>query len=180
MGTTGAAAGVDCPAGFYCPAGTGNYQLAPCPLGRFAAGTGNRKSEDCTICTEKFYCPEQGMQAGNTFKCGDGYMCDAGSESITGSRICKQDHFCKEGVETKCDPGTLSLVSGISAKEECVECAPGKICPDNSVGIIDCTAGRYCPGKHDSLTHADIKDCTAGHYCPTGSKTELKCLPGTF
>jgi hypothetical protein len=127
----------------------------------------------------KFYCPVPGMEKGNdaAYKCGDGYLCAAGSESIRGDTQCPIDHFCKDGDSTKCDAGTIGVV-GNSLKTECTDCPPGKICPNNSVGIIDCPAGKFCPGKH--FNNASISDCTPGHYCPTGSKEQLKCKPGTY
>lgn len=120
------------------------------------------------------------MIAGNgaAFKCGPGYLCNAGSESVRGNESCPIDNYCVDGTQTLCAAATLSTVGGIEAASECVECPPGKICENNSVGVIDCPAGKFCPGK--VLNLAGVSDCTAGNYCPTGSKNMIKCPPGTF
>ena len=95
-----------------------------------------------------------------------GYLTDSGAQKSVGSRSCPEDNFCVNGVATTCAAGTLSLVTGLSAATECVQCAPGKICPSNSVGIVDCPAGKYCPGFHATSSDVAIKTCDAGHYCP--------------
>ena len=41
-----------CPAGYYCPAGTG-YIWTPCPLGTFSTATGLSNITQCTPCTGK-------------------------------------------------------------------------------------------------------------------------------
>lgn len=150
--TAGAIAGTACPKGYYCQAGTGLYTQTPCPIGTFRATTSATQASDCTACTAKFYCPEPGLIAGNAFKCGAGYLCAAGSESVRGNELCPVDHWCKDGTKTKCAAATYSTVGGIEAATECVECPPGKICGNNSVGIVDCPAGKYCPGKHSLVS----------------------------
>ena len=39
-----------CPAGFYCPSGTGHV-WTPCPLGTFSSATGLSEESQCTNCT---------------------------------------------------------------------------------------------------------------------------------
>lgn len=112
------------------------------------------------------------------FKCQNGYLCDVGSSSATGSRECPTDSYCIEGTQTTCPSGYYSTLTGLKAEAECQPCPPGKYCPNFSVGVSTCDEGYYCPGK--LTTMADATPCDAGHYCPAGSALPTKCEPGTF
>ena len=115
-----------------------------------------------------------------SYPCKDGFLCDAGSQTEEGSQPCPIDSFCTAGAATTCPAGTYSLVTGLVSTDECIECAPGKYCPDNSNGITDCPTGYYCPGNLISVPTGTDNQCTAGHYCPGGTAVEILCEPGYY
>lgn len=174
--TTGSINPVPCPEGFYCLAGTANYGVTPCPTGMWSGGnTGLKTSTECTQCTDKFHCPKVAMSNADpptNYPCMDGYLCNVGSQTVTGSDTCPEDFYCTAGTQTQCSDtdATFSAIRGITSQNECIKCAPGKICPTYSVGQYDCPAGNYCPGGHKDLS--TIVPCTPGHYCPLGSHAE--------
>ena len=94
---SGATEALECPAVFYCEHGTSQYGLTPCPVGTY--GNARTAAEaDCMPCDEGFYCPRAGMAAVDpAFKCMDGYICNPGSESATGTDLCPVDKWCAGG-----------------------------------------------------------------------------------
>ena len=139
-------------------------------------------SDQCTPCTEKFYCPKKGMKAADvaTYPCKDGFLCATGSITEEGSSICPFDNVCQAGTQTLCPAATYSLIGGLTKSTECIECPPGKYCPNNSVSIKDCPLGYYCPGKLLAAPTGTTNQCVAGEYCPSGSAVPLKCEPGFY
>lgn len=184
---TGATVGVitpaDCPNGHYCPEATGNYEIFRCPVGTYhdpSDGNNLNSSDDCQDCPETYYCPQVAMYdtAYLAFTCQDGYLCEAGSTSATGSDECPRDYYCVAGVATHCPTGYYSTATGLRSNVECVACSPGKICPNYSSGIYSCPEGNYCPGL--ITNEADMTTCPAGSYCPAGSGVPVMCEPGTY
>jgi hypothetical protein len=173
---------IDCPDGYYCPEGTGNFDIYRCGVGTYHLTTDGplAASTDCTECVETYYCPQVAMTETDytSFPCQDGYLCGAGSESGTGTQDCPKDQYCIAGVATDCPTGYYSSETGLRSADECVACAPGKICPSFSVGIYSCVEGYFCPGL--ITDEADMTICPIGYYCPSGSKLALMCEPGTY
>lgn len=52
----------DCPAGSYCPAGTGSA-IPGCPIGTFSIQQNLKSSNECTTCTGGSYCATTGLTA---------------------------------------------------------------------------------------------------------------------
>lgn len=102
-----------CPQGFYCPDGTANYGLFPCPLGTFGAAPSLTDADGCSACTATNYCPEAGMTDSTVYTCQNGYMCDVGSDTSTGTDSCDDDNYCVGGVSTLCPAGTYSVAGGL-------------------------------------------------------------------
>ena len=166
-----------CPEGFYCPEETGWSESFPCPVGTYGPTVTNGSpglisSEDCQPCPATRFCPRKGMKyselydgTGNLltnddYICKDGFVCDAGSSEEEGTSVCPEDSYCQAGEILKCPMGTYSLITGLVDKAECIECAPGKVCPnhpdvtglENRVGIEDCVGGYYCPNDRTKPT----------------------------
>ena len=97
-----------CPEGSYCIAGTA--YPAPCPPGTFGAATTLQAANQCTSCTQGYYCPNAGMKtadlATTTYQCEAGYYCPTGSKSPRAS-ACTAGHKCPAGsaTQTACPNG---------------------------------------------------------------------------
>lgn len=130
-----------CPEGFYCPEETGHPDSYPCPIGTYgpltATAAGLTSSDGCEPCPATYFCPRKGMKlsevtdASKKYKCKDGYICNEGSSSETGSTLCPVDHWCVEGVATPCALGSYSRVEGLVSQDECILCPPGMVCPND-------------------------------------------------
>lgn len=48
----------------------------------------------------------------HAYKCSDGYICELGSLSSTGSYACPIDNWCVAGVPTICPPGQYAKEIG--------------------------------------------------------------------
>lgn len=103
---------IDCPAGFYCPNGTG-YDWRACPQGTYSNQTGLGREEDCLPCDSGKVCRGSNLTSPNEV-CGKGYYCVSGASSpnpymtnlthcpahfahVTVGGICPRGHFCKAG-----------------------------------------------------------------------------------
>lgn len=171
-----------CENGFYCPEGTSNYNIFRCPTGTYHLTSDGplASSSECTDCEATFYCPYVAMTETDyaAHPCMDGFLCDAGSATATGTSECPKDNYCVAGVAIPCATGYYSSQTGLTSADECTACSPGKICPSFSTGIYDCDAGYYCEGL--VVDDAGRTDCPVGHYCPSGSGVPLMCKPGTY
>ena len=91
-----------CPAGYYCPEGTGNYQVSPCPQGSYNNVTGLTHADNCTLCDPGLVCSVAGLTSPDDV-CDVGYYCRGGAYSnrpmdggITGDP-CTVGHYCPLG-----------------------------------------------------------------------------------
>ena len=66
----------DCPAGFYCPEGTG-MDWKPCPKGTYGKRTNLYKIQDCTDCDGGYYCFVDGATNVSGL-CLAGFYCQSG------------------------------------------------------------------------------------------------------
>ena len=51
----------DCPGGYYCPEGTGDQYVNPCPAGFYLNASAGESSQGCTPCISGYYCDESGL-----------------------------------------------------------------------------------------------------------------------
>lgn len=179
-----------CPAGFYCPQGTGHGFLNACPLGTYSPVRGLSAAAECLVCEAGFYCPDGSSQrhsvapipcpagtfnprngSGHAFNC---QPCPAGMAcpniSLTAPAVhCAEGYFCPNGTVTPnqfpCPPGTFTGATNLMTAEECTICPAGKAC-------------RWGTGVNVSVA----LDCKPGHYCPLGTPypDRFPCPPGTF
>ena len=172
-----------CPAGYYCPSGTG-LDWQPCPMGTYSNSTGLSNVSECTDCDGGMFCPE--LAATTPFGlCYEGHFCISGVDRPdpfaleydsnatctlpdylglhTGiGGVCPRGHFCPNGTSLPqgCSPGSYNNLTGQS------KCT---VCP----------AGFYCTANTSDFTY---NICPEGYYCPAGTVTALShpCPAGTF
>ncbi|CAG9314260.1 unnamed protein product [Blepharisma stoltei] len=183
----------DCPLGYECIAGTGNYENSPCPQGKYCeagVSTGTNCPEGtyykklraisegyCLQCPEGYYCPEG---TGNPIICPAGRICPIGSTSATA-----------------CPEGTYNPLTGKYKIEDCLLCPAGTSCGSGSAQPLPCSPGKIGPYQANPLSSCwvcpagyacpgagmveAIMKCEIGYYCPEGStrKTQNPCPPGT-
>ena len=185
----------DCPAGFYCPLGTGNV-WQPCPAGTFSTNTGLSSETECTACTAGYYCSQTNATA-VTGECTEGFYCTAGADTPTppgdGSNTgtaapCPEGHYCpqKTGTPLKCPLGTYSNVTHLTAASECTPCEYGQFC--GAIGLTEpsgpCWAGFFCLRGAQSPNNPSLDStggpCPLGHHCPNGTSYPLGCAAGTY
>ncbi|XP_074972517.1 uncharacterized protein LOC142067604 [Phalacrocorax aristotelis] len=173
-----------CPAGHFCPSGTG-YPV-PCPPGSFSAIVGLEAEGQCQPCPAGRYCSGAGLSdLAQTSLCNAGYVCLEGnsapcpSDGIHGYR-CPSGFYCPAGtgLELPCEPGTFSPVPGAGV---CLPCPAGMACSEAAtVEPLSCPRGYYCPARtavplpcpegtlnalEGAVAPAACKLCPAGRYC---------------
>ncbi|XP_021231889.1 SCO-spondin-like isoform X4 [Numida meleagris] len=173
-----------CPAGHFCPNGTGNPM--PCPPGSFSAARGLQAEEQCQPCPAGRYCSRAGLfDLAQTSLCNAGYVCLEGSsapcpsDGVHGYR-CPSGFYCPAGtgLELPCEPGTFSPMPGASA---CLPCPAGMTCSHAATAEpLSCPRGYYCPARtaapmpcpegtlntmEGALAPTACKLCPVGRYC---------------
>lgn len=184
-----------CPAGYYCPAGTGPV-WSQCPSGTYSALTGLYQESQCTACTGGKYCDTAALTAVSG-DCDAGYYCTEGSDTATPDTgykgtagACTRGSYCPQGSVTPepCPAGTFSNTSHLTAKSECTTCSYGHYC--DSAGLVEptgpCDAGFYClngatsPNNIDPVSDPTSGPCPAGHYCVQGTSYPVECPCGSY
>ena len=179
----GTTQGTACPVGFYCPEGTSDYSVYPCPAGTFNDNNGLYLASQCSACPGGHYC----LSGSSSPKaCAPGtYNLYSGASSNSSCLPCEAGYACP--------------AAGMSALT--ISCAPGYFCPQGTVypERYPCPAGRYsdsvslisqsactlCPagftcGLH--TTSETMTKCRKGFYCPEGTQygRDLPCPAGSF
>ena len=91
-----------CPPGYYCPAGTYDYTLFPCPNGTYSNFSGNIAQENCSACDGGWACIGHGLTAPNNI-CAAGWYCTSGAYTTkpedggTTGDPCPIGKYCPEG-----------------------------------------------------------------------------------
>jgi hypothetical protein len=146
-----------CPAGHYCPQGTG--LPIPCPAGTYNERTGGTAPNSCSSCSPGQYCAGLGNVV-PTGMCRAGYYCPPGSTSAT---------------ENDAPPGTFTKANA-SAPSSCL---PGYYNPMYAQSsCLACPSGYYCPDS--AMTTYEDTLCPIGNYCPAQSQHPSRCPIGTF
>ncbi|KAH3841624.1 hypothetical protein DPMN_115097 [Dreissena polymorpha] len=152
-----------CPAGHYCPIGTGPAPL-PCPHGKYTSITVQSQCYDCVMGK---YC----VDGINQVPCPQGFYCPTG----TG-----QDW-------RPCPSGTYGSSTGFQAENQCTTCPARQYCGTTNLTAPSglCDAGYYCKSGSDSsmpsnATKGDGGPCPIGHFCEQGTQDPTPCPLGTF
>ncbi|XP_077985306.1 uncharacterized protein LOC144439946 [Glandiceps talaboti] len=183
----------DCPAGFFCPEGTGHIWQS-CPLGTFSSQTGLANVTQCSLCLAGYYCSQLNATS-VTGPCDPGYYCKSGSDSPTpgllssgDADICPAGYFCEQatGDPEPCPPSTFNNRTGITSESECMQCLEGYYCdvPGLDFPTGPCDPGFYCTlgsnSSHPSQTSAAGGPCPAGSFCESGSSMPILCVAGEY
>ncbi|XP_076833089.1 uncharacterized protein LOC143478045 [Brachyhypopomus gauderio] len=193
-----------CPAGFYCPEGSGQPQA--CPSNTLQESSGGSTINDCLPCPPGHWCKEGDPVA---YMCPEGHYCDG---------ISDYESKIRPGPR-RCPQLTYRPTPGARSKGDCLTCPPGTFC--NATGLTDfssfpCPSGYWCsgtglpvpcpPGSLRALPGASFpshcKPCAAGTFCPdprltghpntagipcrasyqcpTGSVVETLCRAGSY
>lgn len=176
-----------CPAGFYCPPGTGGLNRPPkiCPIGKYCpagstapidcpAGTyGIREGLSTAACSGRCsagsYCPTKSTVATQA-PCKNGCVCPTGSGTEC-PESCPAGYYCPKGTGP----------AGTSAPNTPTLCLAGTYCPTGSTSATKCAGGWY--GDRDGQTTAGCTwQCSGGWYCPGGntSATQYLCPAGNY
>ena len=186
-----------CPAGYYCPAGTG-IDWKSCPIGTYSNTLGLYTYEQCTLCDPGMFCdaPNLVEPSGSCF---GGYYCSYGNylpnpsnvsqnilavnQNNTECRqlesvgdICPRGTYCPNGTSTplQCEEGTYNDLQG---ETSCRLCPEGFLCPPGTdyFTFNECPTGYVCP---EGTEHQYQYPCPAGSYNPyTGQQNYSECLP---
>ncbi|XP_064159371.1 SCO-spondin [Anguilla rostrata] len=182
-----------CPAGFYCPEGSG-YDWRACPEGTYGADAGLTAISECRECDPGHYCGQRNATA-VTGPCQEGYYCPGGnaspqphSDSAGEGGPCPAGHYCPRGAAEPqpCPEGTFSNLTRLVSKDDCTPCSPGHYC--RSAGLTspsgECWEGFFCH-RGAVLPNSPIRDgrggpCPPGYFCPKGVAAPQVCPEGSF
>ena len=126
-----------CPAGHYCPEGTGDP--VPCPAGSYLPDTTRDDVSDCIACDGGYYCERQG-QINVTAQCTEGYFCESGAadatptDGVTGD-ICPTGHYCPNGTALPL-PCADGYYMNVTMAPLCEVCPAGFYCVNASDRFI--------------------------------------------
>lgn len=129
MSGSTSSSGTPCPAGYFCPAGTGGANSFPCPAGTYNTLQSRMMVSECLNCPAGYYCAAASASAG--VACPAGYYCPAGTGDY---RV------------NPCPAGTHGNgATGFSNYTDCVTCPVGAYCRQASATPTWCPAGTYNP-----------------------------------
>ena len=173
-----------CPKGHFCPNGTEYATQYPCPKGYYNGATHSVSLADCRACPGGKYCNRSGLSE-PTGPCAAGYFC------VNAAWTDKpQDYDNFTAGDCLCPANSTGG-----------KCQEGFFCPEGSDEPTACTGGFYCEGKgKENVTEqcdpgwfctsgAKIPRpsdgitgniCPAGKYCPRGTETPRLCPQGRF
>jgi len=163
---------LSCPAGYYCPTGSGNQQqcpigsycptsgsssgsgsflngppgatqATPCPGGTYGSVGGLTSSTCSGQCAAGYVCPP-GSISPTVTSCPSGYYCPTGSAAGT---PCPAGYYCPVGSvdKTACPPNTYNAMGQMTSINACSPCPDGTNCPNPGTVTPDpCPVGSYC------------------------------------
>lgn len=185
-----------CELGYYCPGGTSNYTIHPCPKGKYKDVYGGSSEASCKLCPTGYKCPNEHMTIPEV--CGYGFYQDQtgqisckdckgvllNSTTKTPTATSSTQCVCPDGtykvkgsplnICTTCGPKTFKrLVAGSTDVYECPPCPEGVYCPGDG-SKYQCPCGTYSKGSV-----ASCGGCTAlNQYSTAGATSCSACSSG--
>ena len=189
---------MDCPVGFYCPAGS--TSPLPCPAGRFGDRRGASSSSCAGSCRLGYFCP-LASTAPDTYVCGNAtFYCPAESGLRLAAKdgfysaplsvaatmrysqlVCDPGFYCVSGDRFPCPAGTYNSKQGANSSDSCVTCPLGSYCEQSAIAPAKCPAGTY--GASLGLGTAACSGlCSPGYFCEAASTspTQSPCPGGIY
>ena len=142
----------------------GYYRTYSCSSGTCTSSlSGLTQVADCTACSVACmggltYCPAVGT-------CSNGYTLGCHS-----CRCCLAGHYCVNGAESPCNPGTYQPNT---CRTSCFTCNAGYYCPGGGTTQISCGAGRSSNAGAASYAECFSTVCGPGSYF----SSTIGCLP---
>lgn len=161
-----------CPAGFYCPEGTG-FDLRGCPEGTYGPDPGYWTVSQCRQCDGGHYCSSRNGTAVSG-PCQEGYYCTHGnaspqplSQAAGKQTSLSRMHFWARGNVVK---------YGFFSQDWIVRDRWGVAVVFHQL----CYFGMVDKWQLFSVSPGEGGPCPAGHYCPEATVHPLPCPRGTF
>ncbi|PFH35772.1 hypothetical protein BESB_054230 [Besnoitia besnoiti] len=153
----------ECPAGYFCPAGTLFPHQYPCPAGSYSDAKGNILATECLPCPEGKVCDEPGTPSATTL-CPPGYFCPEGTDSPH-SNECEVGQYCQEGASEPqmCPAGYFCGAARLH--EPSGGCYAGFLC----------ISGAASPSPFDETVDGACAEPIEGGECPAGNF----CVPAS-
>jgi hypothetical protein len=148
-----------CPAGFYCPLGSGRGPLAvtqavPCSAGTYNPNTGGTDVTSCLETPSGYWSP---LNSSTTFPCLAGTCGNVRSTVATCSELCPAGHYCPAGT------GCANLT--IPAQQEPKPCGSNVLyAPRGSTSCQTVSPGFYTDGGTETTRTTQVA-CPPGYYC---------------
>ena len=177
----------NCSAGYYCPAGSDSPTEMECPAGQFSvAGAsscssctagryGNASAATSSLCSGLCAAGYFGASPGLTVatcsgECAAGYFCVNGSTNAT-SGVRQPGRFSLSGASScsMCPGGRYGLSFALTSSSCSGTCTPGHYCPEGSVDLVQCAAGKWSNASALSVPCEGV--CDPGYLCVAGSST---------
>ncbi len=154
----------DCPAGFYCPAGS--LEAFRCQPGTYQDATGQSA---CVQCDAGSYCYWNDDD-------GDGDPMTLAGTEITTKLDCPAGYYCPSGTafygHFPCPIGTFSASTSLQDETSCTQCTAGSYCDRVGLSAVAgaCADGYVCSiGTTEAAPRNSF--CPQNYYCTGGVQT---------
>ena len=177
----------ECPAGFYCPAGSTTDTKKTCETG-FYCPVGSPRPIGCPPGT---YGPAPRLTDDSQCINAPGLACEGYGNTIGTCRDCEAGWYCPRGAKSRfeilcprhyyCD----NNINNSSLREVPIPCPTGQYQPrPGETSCINCPAGYHCDYNYQIPAEPNKDEfpapCPLGYFCPAGTLVPTICPDGTY